>query len=214
MKDGEMDLARNINLSLEEAEKFSKILDSISEVLDHHEFKYANLDKLNNPTEVKIPPVPCWGLRYKKDSKTFVTSLFLSIEDARMALAAEKEKEKLEIYDCMIECPERCAVVAVVLKNVIAKRKSLAATSENVTDREILANVKKGFVTAILLVTLKILGYSWPLFCSELIEAYIYCGGLEKEYHSVPTAAQIDQQRLIQAAYDMALMDVNDDDNF
>ena len=206
--DDNLDLSRTINLSKSEAAVFAQHVGEFNDIINYEEadvvYEWSLLDS-NVEYDGGKKDITAYQLHYDGGGRQD-TQVYANKMDAQMAREEKEDKENYDILSVTMTRPERYAVV----HTVIAEELNAEVAKTNADDKQaVLASMNKLRLAAIVCECLKVLQHTPPFLTLELVEAFVYCGGLEKITNSsMSEADDIDdaqQRSLIMAAYNSAM---------
>lgn len=206
--DDNLDLSRTINLSKSEAAVFAQHVGEFADIINYEEadviYHWSLLDS-NVEYDGGKKEITAYQLHYDGGGRQD-TQIYARKMDAQMAREEKEDKENYDIMTVTMMRPERYAVV----QNVITEELNGEVAKTNAEDKqEVLASMNKLRIAAIVCECLKVLNHSPPFLAIELVEAFVYCGGLDKITNSAVDDIYDEQQKsLMMAAYHLAMCSV------
>jgi hypothetical protein len=203
---GQKDLAKTINLSIVEVQAFQQVIESVWEIVskeeddDKYEFKkFAKAThEISWDTDKKLL---CYVLQSDRSEEMLNDKVYRTDDDATLALNEYDNGEdptRFKVKQITMNQPSRQAVVEFVVREELQKIQG--------PDKDI-KGTDRGFIGAVLARTLKGLEFDSPINALDLLDMFLYFGGLEKVM--IPAEISDDvhdrqQRNLIHTVYNSA----------
>ena len=194
--DKNVDCTKTIHLTCEEAWQLTHKIGEILEVIDYKECTFGEIKDLARKKTLEV-----YVVKGKKGefcgTVCFITN---TAADELMSCGNDVVKKNLEQ-------PSRCQVVEDVLRHHINLRTPV--TMDVTCPSDILQTIDNSELVAVVAKTLHFLGYEWPVFAAELIDAFLHCGGVAKINKTLNVdhlpIEEREMHSLIEAAYEEAI---------
>lgn len=174
--DGEIDPSKTINLSRAEAEEFRRSIPFLMEVLEKHDWDCERYCDGAHGRDEK-PHVKGFAVVQDVEGCEVVQAMFVSAPDAEEFLAVQQDGiYKKYVKEKLLERPLRSAVLAKVLMEEIDHEATLQDCKPC---HELFRNLNRSRVKYLTHKALSLLEYQKPIFADELLDAFVYCGGVD-----------------------------------